>query len=68
MHDKSDGCLLILLSVGGASFLTLLLFFMVLADHPKPDAHGGPPIGFVVACGVVWVFVIGVILAEAVHD
>ncbi len=68
MHDRSDGCLLILSSVGGASLLTLLLFSTVLGDHPKPGTHGGPPAGLVVACGVAWVVVIGVILAEAIHD
>lgn len=67
MHDKGDGCLLILLSLGGASLLTIL-FLSTLLGHPQLGAHGSPPIGLLVACGVAWVFVIGVILAEAIRD
>jgi hypothetical protein len=50
MYDRSDGCLLILLSLGGSLLLTLLLFTTVIGDSP-PGTHRGPPTGLALAGG-----------------
>lgn len=67
MHGRSDGCLLILLSVGGASLLTLMLFAAVTGNAPSGTRRGSlTPL--ILLCVGAWVFVIGVILAESIHD
>lgn len=67
MYDRSDGCLLILLSVGVASLLTLALFAAVMGDAPA-GAHRGSLLPLGLTCVGAWVFTPGVILAEAIHD
>ncbi len=67
MYDRSDGCLLILLSVGVASLLTLFVFFMGMGD-PVSGTHRGSSTPLVLLCLGAWVFTFGVILAEAIHD
>jgi len=67
MYDRSDGCILILLSLGGSLLLTLLLFTTVIGYSP-PGAHRVPPTGLLLACIGSWLFTVGIVVAEAIHD
>lgn len=66
MYDRSDGCLLILLSVGGAFLLTPAFFATVTGNTPS-GAHRGSLIPLALFCVGAWVFVFGIIVAEAIH-
>ncbi len=68
MHDGSDGCILILLSFGGAVLMTLFLFGTIMGDPMPPKTHHAAPIGLELACLGAWIWTVGVILVEAIHD
>ena len=67
MYDHSDGCLLILLSFGGASLLTLFFLSSVMGYHAA-GTHNSTLNGLGLACLGAWVFTVGVVVAEAIHD
>ncbi len=67
MYGWSDGCILILLSLGVALLLTLALLFAVMGDAPS-GTHRTDPKGLLLACIGSWLFTICVVVAEAIHD